>query len=52
MQYSADIQKLPRHFVPKEFTLTHWESLEPFFKNLLERTISTKEQVKQWLGSF
>ena len=49
MQYSAEIQKLPRHFVPKNFTLTNWESLEPFFKNLLERTIDTKEQIEQWL---
>ena len=49
MQYSAEIQKLPRHFVPKNFTLTHWESLEPLFKNLLERTIDTKKQMEQWL---
>ncbi len=49
MQYSADIQKISRHFVPKDFILTNWESLEPYFKNLLERNINTREQMEQWL---
>ena len=47
--YSADIKKLPRHFVPGDFTVTNWEGLEPFFKDLLERDISTKEKLEQWL---
>ncbi len=49
MNYSADIQKLPRHFVPKDFTVTTWVTLEPFFKDLLERKIDTKEELEQWL---
>ena len=49
MQYSADIQKLPRHFVPKDFTVINWESLEPYFISLLERTIDTKAEMEQWL---
>jgi len=47
--YSADIKKLPRHFVPADFTVTNWESLEPFFKNLLERNIDKKEDLEQWM---
>jgi oligoendopeptidase F len=47
--YSADIKKLPRHFVPKDFTLTDWASLEPFFKELLERNIDSKASLEQWL---
>jgi len=47
--YSANIEKLPRHFIPVDFTLTNWESLEPFFKNLLERNIDSKEDLEQWL---
>ncbi len=47
--FSADIQKLPRHFVPTNFALTNWESIEPFFKNLLARNIDTKENLQQWL---
>ena len=47
--YTANIQKLPRHFVPTNFTVTDWSSLEPFFKNLLERNIETKADLEQWL---
>jgi oligoendopeptidase F len=47
--YTADIQKLPRRFVPVNFTLTDWSSLEPFFKTLLERNIDTKADLEQWL---
>ena len=49
MNYSADIQKLKRTFIPDSFTLTDWESLEPYFKLLMERDISTKEKLEQWL---
>ncbi|MBS1575408.1 MAG: M3 family oligoendopeptidase [Bacteroidetes bacterium] len=49
MQYSADIKKLPRHFLPVNFEVTTWESLEPYFKNLLEREINSKEELEQWL---
>jgi len=47
--YSANIQKLPRHFLPVDFTLTNWETLEPYFKNLLDRTLNTKQELEQWL---
>jgi len=32
--YTANIQKQQRKFLPKEFTVTDWNSLEPFFKDL------------------
>ena len=47
--YTADIQKITRHFVPNDFVLTDWQSLEPYFKDLLERNIDTKENLEQWL---
>ena len=47
--YTANIKKLPRHFIPSDFTVIDWQSLEPFFKNLLERNIDTKETLEQWL---
>jgi len=47
--YTADIKKLPRHFVPKDFALTDWACLEPFFKDLLERNIDSKADLEQWL---
>jgi oligoendopeptidase F len=49
MNYSADIQKIKRTFIPESYTLTDWVSLEPYFKLLMERDISTKEKLEQWL---
>src|SRR5262245_35079253 len=47
--YSADIKKIERHFIPKDFTVTNWETLEPYFKDLADRDISAKDKLEQWL---
>ena len=47
--YTAAIEKTPRHFVPANFVLTDWQSLEPFFKELLERKIDSPEALEQWM---
>jgi oligoendopeptidase F len=49
MNYSADIQKLPRHFLLTDFLIINWEVLEPFFKNLDERKINSLPELEQWL---
>lgn len=49
MNYSADIKKLPRHFLPADFKIVNWESLEPWFKNLLDRPINSLSDLEQWL---
>ncbi len=49
MNYSADIQKIKRTYLPETFTLTNWEGLEPYFKALLERAIDSAEDLQQWL---
>ncbi len=49
MTYSADIKKLPRHFLPADFVITNWESLEPYFKNLEEREISSLTGLENWM---
>lgn len=49
MEVSAAIQNVPRHFLPGDFTITTWENLEPYFKNLLDRTISSTADLEQWL---
>lgn len=49
MNYSADIQKLPRHFLPADFAITNWEGLEPYFRNLDERVINSLQDLEQWL---
>lgn len=49
MNYAADIKKIERHFIPKSFTVTGWQSLEPFFKELLDRPIATLQELENWL---
>lgn len=49
MTPTADIQKLPRHYLPTDFRITNWENLEPFFKELLERNLESKPALEQWL---
>jgi oligoendopeptidase F len=52
MTYSADIKKLPRHFLPENFVLKDWASIEPFFKELAERNIDSIEQLEKWLRNI
>ncbi len=47
--YTAAIEKTPRRLVPANFMLTDWKSLEPFFKELLDRNIDTSEALEQWI---
>jgi oligoendopeptidase F len=46
---TADIRKIPREYLPESFTVTNWENLEPYFKELLERPVDTKDQLEKWL---
>jgi oligoendopeptidase F len=44
------IPKRPvRRFLPEDFQVSTWESLKPFFEKLLERPISSENDLKQWL---
>ncbi len=49
MNYKADITKPKRHFLPETFTVSDWNGLEPYFKNLEEREISSKQELEKWL---
>lgn len=49
MNYNADIKKLLRHFLPTDFVVTNWEGLKPFFQNLGERDLDSRESLEQWL---
>jgi oligoendopeptidase F len=49
MNYNADIKKIKRGFIPTDFVITDWNSLEPFFKELLERPISSRIELEKWL---
>ncbi len=49
MELSADLKKQKRYFLPLDFTVTTWEALEPYFKNLLARKINLVEDLEHWL---
>lgn len=49
MTHNADIKKLPRHFLPEDYKVTDWKSLEPYFKELLERPIGNYDELEKWL---
>jgi oligoendopeptidase F len=49
MGYTANIEKLQRNFIPQNFTISTWETLQPFFDNLLQRHIDSKATLEQWL---
>jgi oligoendopeptidase F len=49
IEASADIKKAERKFIPRDLVVTNWEIIEPYFKELLERDISSKQKLEQWL---
>ena len=49
MQYSANIQKLKHSFLPSDFKLTDWNTLEPYVIQLVERPIESETDLEQWL---
>ncbi|MEN9696866.1 MAG: hypothetical protein RLZ56_287 [Bacteroidota bacterium] len=49
MLRTADIKKTPHQYLPAAFVLTDWASLEPFFKELSERPLESKEALEKWL---
>jgi oligoendopeptidase F len=49
MLRTADIQKLAHHYLPKDFVLTDWASLEPYFKELSDRPIQDALGLEKWL---
>src|SRR5687768_16365501 len=49
MKLSADIQKIPRNFLPADFEINEWEVLEPNLKDLEERKLDSRSDLEQWL---
>src|SRR5690349_16211166 len=49
MTLTADIKKLDRQYVPAGFSITDWNSLEPFFKELAERPIGSVAELEKWM---
>jgi oligoendopeptidase F len=49
MTITAEIKKIPRKYLPEDFQVTTWESLEPYFKELTDRPLNSKKEVEHWL---
>ncbi len=43
------IEKLKRSYLPDNFTVTNWASLQPYFDELKNRPLDNKEVLEQWL---
>lgn len=46
---NANIEKLPRSFLPEDFTITTWDTLQPYFEALKERPLNSVKDLEQWL---
>ncbi len=46
---SADIKKLPRHFLPEDFQVTTWDTLQPYYEALQQRPINNVKELEKWL---
>ncbi|MCO5238620.1 MAG: M3 family oligoendopeptidase [Chitinophagaceae bacterium] len=49
IQANADIKKKKRQYLPEAFEVTTWEALEPYFKELSERPVNSRQELEQWL---
>ena len=47
-QLPNTITRDPRHFLPEDFSITDFHALEPYFQELLDRTIDDAEALKNW----
>lgn len=50
MEYTAAINKIKRNFLPEDYVVTDWQNLEPYFRELLDRPIHSKEELENWLA--
>ncbi len=49
VDHNADIKPLPRHFLPADFKVSDWQSLEPYFEELQNRPLNSPEDLQHWL---
>lgn len=44
------IEKIKRNFLPEQFMVTTWEELQPYFEDLKNRELNSKEELMKWLS--
>lgn len=52
MNKTANIQARERSFLPKDFILTDWAALEPYFEELKNRVLDTETALENWLSDL
>jgi oligoendopeptidase F len=52
MNPTANISSIPRSYLPKDFKVTDWTTLEPYFQELLDRPLTSKEGLEKWLNDI
>ena len=52
MNYTANISSITRSYLPTDFKINDWATLEPYFKELLDRPIKSKEELEKWLNDI
>jgi oligoendopeptidase F len=45
----AMIEKIKRNFLPEDYQLTDWQSLEPYLEDLKNRKLDSQEALQQWM---
>ena len=46
---ASDLKKPVRHFLPADYVITDWKSLEPYFQDLEQRPLDTRADLEKWL---
>ena len=49
---SESFEKITRKFLPENFFITDWNSLEPFYTSLSDRTLNSKSDLVEWLSDL
>src|SRR6201995_4886599 len=49
MNYTAELEKPKRYFLPSDYVLTDWKGLEPYLVDLENRVLDSKEALEKWL---
>ena len=52
MHYSAAIKKTDRKFLPEDFAIRDWDSLQPYFENLANRGLIQFAGFRKMVGRY
>jgi oligoendopeptidase F len=49
---NANITAKKRQFLPEDFTITNWGAIQPYFEELQNRELVSKESLNKWLADL